>query len=63
MSKNNSFVLEKTRQVLAAKNKLPELKKLYESSVPEIKNLNTSKFWDERNRWKPNDIIIKAKSI
>ena len=48
MSKNNSFVLEKTRQVLAAKNKLPELKKLYESSVPEIKNLNTSKFWDER---------------
>ena len=48
MKKNNPFVMEKQRHKLATEKKLAELKKFYSVSFPEIKNLNTSRFWDER---------------
>jgi len=48
VKKNTAFEIEKARQAFAAKNKLFELKRFYETSLPEIRNLNTSEFWDER---------------
>jgi 2-polyprenyl-3-methyl-5-hydroxy-6-metoxy-1,4-benzoquinol methylase len=48
VKKNTVIEIEKARQAFAAKNKLFELKRFYEASLPEIKNLNTAGFWDER---------------
>ena len=48
MLSKSHFEIEKKRQRLATKGKINELKKLYSPSLPEIKNLNTGKFWDER---------------
>ena len=42
------FKFEKGRQILASRKRLGELGKLYGRGVAEIKNLNTSDFWDER---------------
>lgn len=44
---NTGYSIEKTRQKLAAQGDLKKLKALYKSSLPEIKDLNTSKFWDD----------------
>ncbi|MEK7160148.1 MAG: class I SAM-dependent methyltransferase [Patescibacteria group bacterium] len=48
MNKKDPFKLEKLRQNLASKHKLSELKLLYDKSLPEISDLNTSNFWNER---------------
>ena len=42
-----AYGIEKKRQELASKDKLEDLKKLYSSNLPEIKNLNTPGFWDK----------------
>jgi 2-polyprenyl-3-methyl-5-hydroxy-6-metoxy-1,4-benzoquinol methylase len=43
-----AFQLEKNRQKLAFMGELSVLNEKYKQSLPEIKNLNTSKFWDQR---------------
>ena len=48
MNRINPFKIEKLRQNLASKHKLNELKFLYNNSLPEITNLNTAHFWDEK---------------
>lgn len=48
MKRNDPFEIEKKRQFLASKHKLRELKLLYDKSMPEIPNLNTTSFWDLR---------------
>jgi SAM-dependent methyltransferase len=48
MRKKNPFAIEKERQKLATKGDLFHLKKLYHVSFPEIPNLNTGAFWNER---------------
>lgn len=42
----NPFKIEKCRQILVDTNDTNALKKMYNSSLPGIKNLNTSTFWD-----------------
>jgi len=44
----NPFLVEKTRQVLADFNKFDALKKTYNLKYAEIKNLNTSSFWNRK---------------
>lgn len=46
--KRNQFKVEECRQILASTNKLQELKRMYGSIFPEIKNLNTSSFWNQK---------------
>lgn len=43
-----AFAIEHKRAELAAAGKLKELRKLYSSKYPEIKDENTSSFWNER---------------
>ncbi len=43
----NKYQIEYKRQKLASKGNLEDLKRLYSINLPEIKNLNTPKFWDE----------------
>jgi len=43
-----AFRIEKHRQELASMGKYNLLRGEYKPSLPEIKNLNTSSFWDER---------------
>lgn len=43
----SAFDIEKKRQELARDGKLDDLKKTYSRTFPEIKDLNTPKFWDE----------------
>lgn len=42
------FLVERARQILATLNDLESLRKTYNSKYAEIKNLNTSFFWNER---------------
>jgi ubiquinone/menaquinone biosynthesis C-methylase UbiE len=48
----NPFEVEKLRSELADKGNYKELVKTYESKYPEIKDLNTPKFWDLLNKRK-----------
>lgn len=41
------FLVERARQILASINDLENLKRTYSSKYTEIKNLNTSKFWNK----------------
>lgn len=43
-----AFELEKKRQKFAEENDLENLIKLYKHGLPEIKDLNSPNFWDER---------------
>jgi len=45
--KSSVFKAEKTRQFLATQKKLVALRKMYSRKLPELKNLNTGKFWDK----------------
>ncbi len=49
-----AFELEQRRAKLAHIGKYKELKKLYNSKLPEIPNLNTPVFWDKRNSERTN---------
>lgn len=42
------FLVERARQILASINELSLLKKTYNSKFAEIKNLNTSSFWNSK---------------
>lgn len=42
------FLIEKKRQLLSKKNDLKNLKLLYKNNLPEIRNINTSTFWNIR---------------
>lgn len=42
------FLVERARQILASINDLGTLKTIYNSKYAEIKNLNTSSFWNEK---------------
>ncbi len=42
------FLTERARQILASINDLKTLKKTYSPDYAEIKNLNTSKFWNKK---------------
>src|SRR3972149_7277486 len=44
----NPFRVENYRQILARQRKLHLLKKTYSTSFPEIKDLNTPSFWDNK---------------
>lgn len=46
--RKDPFKIERCRQILAETNDLVNLRKLYIDSLPEIKNLNTEKFWNEK---------------
>lgn len=46
--KKNPFKIEKCRQVLAINGDLSTLKKFYKEKLPEIKDLNTSTFWNKK---------------
>lgn len=46
--RKNPYKIERCRQILAEKNDLVQLEKLYRESLPEIKNVNTEKFWNEK---------------
>lgn len=48
VAKKNPFNVEKCRQNLAESGDLVTLSRMYSSSFKEIKNLNTSKFWDSK---------------
>lgn len=65
MNKKNPYRIEELRQSLASKGRLAELKLLYNKSLPEIPNLNTSDFWDERIdsniKYKPGDGMTKER--
>jgi len=43
----NPYRIEDIRKYFAVKGEIAKLKKLYSNSCPEIKNVNTSKFWDK----------------
>lgn len=43
-----AFEIEKKRQMLASVGNINSLKKMYSSSLPSIKDLNSSGFWDTR---------------
>lgn len=45
--KKNPFRVEDIRKYLANQGEIMELKKLYGNFYPEIKNINSSKFWDK----------------
>lgn len=61
--KTNPFEIEKQRQVLASNRNVSKLKLLYNKFLPEISNLNTPDFWDERIdkniKYKPEDGMTK----
>lgn len=42
------FLIEKRRQSLSKKNNVKKLKQLYKKNLPEIRNINTSIFWNIR---------------
>ncbi len=44
----SAYKIEFQRQRLASKNDLVRLKSMYSPILPEIEDLNTSKFWDEK---------------
>lgn len=44
----NPFRVENYRQILAKQSRLNSLKKTYSSSFPEIRNLNTPSFWNNK---------------
>lgn len=46
--RNNPFRVEELRQILAARGNIDELKRMYDKSLPEILNLNTNVFWNDR---------------
>jgi ubiquinone/menaquinone biosynthesis C-methylase UbiE len=55
--KKNPFKVEKCRQILAERNELAELKKMYLSSYAEIQDINSADFWNK----KLNDIHLLSK--
>lgn len=65
MNRMNPFKIEKLRQSLASKYKLNELKFLYNNSLPEITNLNSAHFWNERIEkhvdYKPGDGMTRER--
>lgn len=65
MNKKNPFRMEELRQVLASKRKFDELKLLYDKSLPEISDLNTAHFWNERIEkrvdYKPGDGMTRER--
>jgi 2-polyprenyl-3-methyl-5-hydroxy-6-metoxy-1,4-benzoquinol methylase len=46
--KKSPFRVEEERARLAAKGKLSELRRMYSTHMPEIPDLNSATFWDER---------------
>lgn len=46
----NSFNVEECRQILANEREFIQLKKMYSAKYPEIKNLNTADFWNNKLR-------------
>lgn len=48
MNFKDPYEVEKKRQLLASNKEFDKLKKLYRADLPEIKDINSSKFWDER---------------
>jgi alpha/beta superfamily hydrolase len=46
--KNDPFLVEETRQKLAHYKDTNTLKNMYSQKLPEIKDLNTNHFWDEK---------------
>lgn len=46
--KKNPFRIEEARHFLALSGDIDELRSLYSKELPEIKNLNTSRFWNKK---------------
>jgi 2-polyprenyl-3-methyl-5-hydroxy-6-metoxy-1,4-benzoquinol methylase len=50
----NAFETEKYRHKLAAKREYTKLQETYNKKYPEIKNLNSAKFWDHKHADSPD---------
>lgn len=46
--KNDPFLVEEARQKLAQQKDISTLKQMYSQKFPEIKDVNTNNFWDEK---------------
>lgn len=55
--KKNPFMVEKCRQILAERNEIEELKKMYLPSYAEIQDINSADFWNR----KLNDIHLLSR--